>query len=971
MFSVYSFDPEWGLQGATESEGKDVWISAPGSDGSGGEDALRTFAFSSNIGSGDAFDVQSDRYAVPWQSNAVTYVEKNERDKIMSHGSSSLFAPSSGLSGSIALLNDEIGEKRKSSKGKNYKKKLDREECEQGQKGGGHVTTGFRSLEENHFLFHALNESLPRRSTMQGITVVKRSNDLSASLPSSAGVLSLPVFPHEERSSRPSSNELIETGGGGVGYGAQQGSTARGDKIVKVEGIATGEDRRCKISTFERCTKLVLTYTMNNKIFCSHQGRCCALMENSRVYTSFPNEGIDNDDQDGMGILATAQKEPSSRDHKRPLIHRGVPRGKDDDDGNDDAAEEVVDENSQEAQDHRGAGYTSRGTFDTSMRSFPSRGSFSILEQNTVVGSGRREGKVSWEGKDDELYRNVQPLAGSRLSHPRWSDSNAHCPQQSAELEREGRAEGQLSSLQAGPTEGKREDVRAERGEGHGLLHQRQVNHLVRSRLPSSFSWMLSGELLHASGHYIHSTLLVCDGERRVNFILKRSNFHRRITVHMVIGSYREVQTTADQMHYFPLNGKGSSRSSSRVLPVRLPSDSFAGSPVSFYANHSAPSWLYSQRHDSPLGSSSSVGGREEKGEENNGRFGSAFSVNHTSHSDPSTSLPYFSVSSTARSIDELGRESIHIGTVVPHCYSSSTVTSKGRGKKGGEDAPAAVVHNRSRTTCSAGLDGQRSGVGASSKEGKEAWMMLGTKVVVLQDSPRFWRRRFPNMSNKGIMNRMGFGVGGGGSGYAHPPLVDTSGSDPRGLHHPDCYDHRLRGVHHSGTIAPPSAAEVGNIPCSVSSNNTNNNPEMYRGPSMRSPSGFHYPGGTSFSRSLQEYRNGSERTSFEPSSLPSGGTSDSPFGVSPTKAGDTTGGTMRSFPFFKSSSSASSFGNSLGSTIAASVRKILPFFDETTCVMVAEHRDQMLLFYGDLAFWFQPQDLFALGAAITSLWVK
>lgn len=80
----------------------------------------------------------------------------------------------------------------------------------------------------------------------------------------------------------------------------------------------------------------------------------------------------------------------------------------------------------------------------------------------------------------------------------------------------------------------------------------------LQDRLPGVFhvdpvlrTPVLCGEVLEESGHYLHPTLLVCDGDRRVNFILKRSRLRTRITVFMITGFNREVRTTDGNLHYF------------------------------------------------------------------------------------------------------------------------------------------------------------------------------------------------------------------------------------------------------------------------------------------------------------------------------------------------------------------------------------------------------------------------------------
>lgn len=69
---------------------------------------------------------------------------------------------------------------------------------------------------------------------------------------------------------------------------------------------------------------------------------------------------------------------------------------------------------------------------------------------------------------------------------------------------------------------------------------------------------ILCGEILHEAGHYLHKHLLVCDGERRVNFILRQSWLRQRITVYVVLGRDREVRTSTDHQHYFVTDASSS-----------------------------------------------------------------------------------------------------------------------------------------------------------------------------------------------------------------------------------------------------------------------------------------------------------------------------------------------------------------------------------------------------------------------------
>lgn len=190
-----------------------------------------------------------------------------------------------------------------------------------------------------------------------------------------------------------------------------------------VSGIPTGKHSLKKISSFERCVHLSLTYTSPSEIICHYKGHQCAVMRRSRVFAKYPLQGVDNDDQDGAG--AVFHNSPSVPPSSSPPLGPGA----------------ASPEEAEKAEDNLSS------TQNMSHSSF------------LLLGSA---------GSDSD---NTQSI--------------------------------------------------------------------------------LSGEVLHEAGHYLHTTLLVCDGDRRVNFILKRSRLRNRITVFMIMGTDREVHTTAAELHYF------------------------------------------------------------------------------------------------------------------------------------------------------------------------------------------------------------------------------------------------------------------------------------------------------------------------------------------------------------------------------------------------------------------------------------
>eukprot|EP00796_Vickermania_ingenoplastis_P008205 gene8205-5730_t len=217
-------------------------------------------------------------------------------------------------------------------------------------------------------------------------------------------------------------------------------------RLPTVGGIYAGKQRSRRISSFEWCVQLTLTYSSSGEIICHYKGRRCASLFKSRVYATFPMQGVDNDDQDGIGAMA-ANFSPPTSPNRRPSGISAPQQGWDPD------AATVAEE----------------------------QRSSTFLDPSERVVLLQRRTRTS-----------VLPAV--------WGDHHAR-------------------SLTTGA----------------GFKH----------------SSVLCGEVLHESGHYLHTTLLVCDGERRVNFLLQRSRLRNRITVYMIVGCNREVHTTADELHYF------------------------------------------------------------------------------------------------------------------------------------------------------------------------------------------------------------------------------------------------------------------------------------------------------------------------------------------------------------------------------------------------------------------------------------
>lgn len=772
------------------------------------------------------------------------------------------------------------------------------------------VTAGMGSLEAPHRAVDPMQDLWTPKYSRQGSPVPQRPALSSCSPIASPGRVPHSSCLAEDGDSTPWSTPPPRSTG--LSVKGEGGSMGEAEKVVKVEGIATEGDRRRIISAFERCTKLVLTYTVKNKILCTYQGKSCAQMENSRVYALFPKEGIDNDDQDGMGILSAAPAAPPSLSN----VHAPRRDGKNQKGGH---TKKIAEE-----EEEGGLYHPHTGDFSQSLFSFPTRGSFASVEERSLEEKRKERGQpVSSmhpvEGTCEKLGKGCRVHDSQPGFHPSYVDKKESKAWQMGQVTppfcTRG-SEAYPSSLQ------------------HGVADPQQKPPVGRCVPTTPFSWMLSGELLHASGHYIHSTILVCDGERRVNFILKRSNFHRRIIVYMVVGNYREVQTTPDQMHYFPLNGKG-------------PSASSCSSSNSFRLQTLRPSTSSSQKNDTPFQKTFHEG---EVGKTHS-TYGSLLFVKHASVTNPANSELSSSSFATTKTIEELTRASIHVGTVVPHRYSSRPVKKKQKAKDSEVNVP---VISSTSVTCGS----ERRGGRTSTKEGKEAWIMLGTKAVVLQDSPQFWRRRFPSAMNRGVST--GWVGSPGLGGASSSPFTVISSEESRRPHLPVGEDHRA-----GHWLMPNPGGGTEKNPPSMRRNDG-----LHGGMLARSPSSSLYPISSSFSRNSPHYHS-SGMAFFEPSFSSEGLSS-----VLNPKTKNERGGSVgcsdtrnTSSSFVKNTTFSSS--TSLGSTVKESVRRVLPFFDDTTSVMIGEHRDQVLLFYGDLALWYQPHDLFALGAAITSLWVK
>lgn len=698
-----------------------------------------------------------------------------------------------------------------------------KEEAQKKKKKGG-ILFGFfsRDGEERH-LHRPASRSAPhshdRSPSPRTLYTTSSSTDVSSPsvLPNGAPLPMTGVLPPEESANvhyHKTLPSLVEDSRGNENQ--ERRAVERG---VLVEGIATGADHRRHGSAFERCTKLDLTYTTKDTVLCSYRGSCCARMEKSRVFATFPMEGIDYDDQDGMNGFRAFPLKPSA---STPSL------------------EERRGENVWDDEDGLRTAFSTQGSF-------------------TSGDDGKHSSRVTvMERESTRVHR--RGVRRRRLGRPSSSCHQHHNQQQ----------------LEYPPADPQRQPEVRQAEEMQRLTGKQRFPMLLSNSLPSS-SWVLCGELLHASGHYFHTTLLVCDGERRVNFILKCSNFHRRILVYMVVGSNREVETTAGHTHFFPLNEK---------------STSSTGEPSSKLS---------------------------------------------------STNSSY----ATSRSSDTVGetrRQFVHIGTVASHRYTSSTVNC---GKNGGE-------YKSSVSTVSCATPQYGDGMHAvtnSSKAGREAWMMLGTKVLVSRDRSALNHRGksypLPRRTSLREMSRVGGAFSPTGSPSALLGRGTLSGfhrsASVDSLHHPSSYTCGFSHLAAGGVVG--------------GSNSVNDIDSSHRNRATKNASAFVAPSPT-----LQVSGVGS-RAFGDPSHFQAGRLSSVWNAETEERTGETH---VRQNNFILKR--ASSF-SSLRQRVKHSVAKVLPFSRHSPSVMVGEHRDQVLSFYGDLAFWYQPHDLFALGAGITSLW--
>lgn len=70
-----------------------------------------------------------------------------------------------------------------------------------------------------------------------------------------------------------------------------------------------------------------------------------------------------------------------------------------------------------------------------------------------------------------------------------------------------------------------------------------------RAQSPTHRRSAPAGELLYEAGHPIHNFYIVCDGERRARYLLRRSRLRNRLTVYHVVGGAR-VRTEKNSRHY-------------------------------------------------------------------------------------------------------------------------------------------------------------------------------------------------------------------------------------------------------------------------------------------------------------------------------------------------------------------------------------------------------------------------------------